>query len=59
MSADKWLEKEEDALLRDLNNGDLTREEYNVELNKLHREYRDMAREAAEAAAERELDSWW
>ena len=58
MNADKWLEKEEDALLRDLNNGNITREEYNAELNKLHREYRDMAREAAENAYERELENW-
>ncbi len=52
------MEREEDALVNDLNEGRIDRAEYNKLMRALHQEYRDMAREAAHEAYEREMDRW-
>jgi hypothetical protein len=52
------LEREELALEEQLNNGEIGSLEYNRELQALHREYREAAREAAQDAYDRELDRW-
>lgn len=58
MSIESQLEREEDALIDELNDGRITREEYNRARRELQREYNDAAREAAQGAYDRELERW-
>lgn len=53
-----WLEKAEESLERDFEEGNIDRSEYNQSMRELHDEYRDCARESAEAAYENELSNW-
>ena len=52
------LEREEDALTEEYNNGDMSLSEYNQAMQELHREYRAYAEEAAQEAYDREMDGW-
>ena len=50
------LEREEDALTEEYNNGDMSLSEYNQAMQELHREYRAYAEEAAQEAYDREME---
>lgn len=52
------IEREEEALCEDYNNGLISLSEYNKAVNNLHRDYRDQAADSAREAYERELDRW-
>lgn len=52
------LEREEDSLTDDLNAGRIDRAEYNEQMRAIHREYRDMAEDAARDAYEAEMSRW-
>ncbi len=52
------IEREENQLEEELNEGRITRKEYNQEMRELQRDYREQARESAREAYERELDRW-
>ena len=58
MDPDLWLEKQEQQLSDDLENGRISSAEYNREMQALHREYREMAREAAQESYDREMERW-
>jgi hypothetical protein len=58
MGPSTQMEREEESLCEDYNNGSITLSEYNRAVNDLHREYRAQAEEAAQEAYERELDRW-
>ena len=45
-----WYEEAEDELCEQLNNGEITTEEFNKEMSELRREVRAEAEEAAEQA---------
>ncbi len=52
------IEREEEQLGRELDEGRITRKEYNHEMLELQRDYAAQAREAACEAYDRELESW-
>ncbi len=54
----KQLEREEDHLQQQLDSGEITQAEYNKEARELERDYREAAREAGDAARDRELEAW-
>lgn len=51
-------EREEDQLITDLNEGRITRAEFNKEMQELQRAYQGAAEEAAQDAYEREMERW-
>lgn len=53
-----WFERAEDELIEQLNNGEITREEFNLEMRELRAELRAGAEEAAEAAYNDYMGSW-
>lgn len=55
MSIESQLEKEEELLEEELNNGDISMEDFNKVLNELHIDARAEALERAEAAYREEL----
>ena len=58
MDPGDWLEKQEDILLNELNDGLISQGEYNDAMRELQREHRDMARDAAERAYDDEMLKW-
>lgn len=52
------LEREEDFLLEQLRNDEISEQEYNRTLKEIHYQYSSEARNAAEEAYDRELDRW-
>jgi hypothetical protein len=58
MEPQAWLDREEAAQDRLLNEGHMTEEEHAIAIRLLRREYREMAHEEAERARETELDRW-
>jgi len=52
------MEREEDQLTKDLNEGLITQQQYSEAMRELHREYINAANDAAMEAAERERDNW-
>jgi hypothetical protein len=52
------FDREEEALDRAYQNGDITLKQYQDEMRELQRDYRGAAQEAAERAYEDELDRW-
>lgn len=52
------LDREEELIARAYENGEITLEEYNHELQDIRREYRWMAEEAAQEAYDREMERW-
>lgn len=56
MAIKSQLEREEEALERELEEGLITNAEYNKALNELRRDYRAQAEESAREAYDRELD---
>lgn len=57
-SADRQLGREEQAISDEYEQGDTSLEEYNQQMDDLHRDYRAAAAEAAEAAYRDELEGW-
>lgn len=55
---DSQYEREEDELVRLLNEGEITQKQFNEEMRDLHRRYRDAAEDAAREAYDREMDRW-
>jgi len=55
---DRQLEREEEALERELDEGTISVAEYNREMKELHRDYRYAAEEASQQAYENEMDRW-
>ena len=58
MSIESQMDREEEELERQLNDGEITNSEYTTAMNNLQREYREMARESAEQAYDQELERW-
>jgi hypothetical protein len=58
MSAQSQYEREENDIQERYARGEISNEEMWKELQELQRDYRDAAREAAQAAYERELEQW-
>ena len=58
MSIQTQLEREQDILAGELENGYIDKDEYTQQMNELERDYRDAAHEAADQAREEELDRW-
>lgn len=58
MSLESQLERDEDALIDQLNDGRITRAEFNAEMKLLREGYREAARESAQEAYDRELERW-
>lgn len=58
MSAQDQMEREEDHLVRDLNEGRIDQKEFNKQMRELHRAYQAMAEEAAHEAYDREMERW-
>lgn len=52
------FEREEDQLVKDLNEGRITRDEYNKQMRELQRDYHASANEAAQDAYDREMERW-
>lgn len=52
------FDREVEALEREMERGDLSREEYRKALRELQRDYRDAAEESARDAYDREIDRW-
>ena len=55
---ERFLEEEEDRLTEEVSNGLISQSEYNKAMRELHQEYREMVREAAQDAYEREMSRW-
>lgn len=55
---ERHLDREEERLLRDYNEGLITREDYNAGLRELHQEARDAYQADMDDAAERVRDEW-
>ena len=53
-----WYEREEDSLVRDFNEGRISREEYNKAMRDLQREVRDAAHQEAQDAYDRVMDGY-
>ena len=58
MSIDSQMEREENCLDEQLNNGEISQSEYRTAINDLQREYRAMAEESAEQAYDNEMSNW-
>jgi hypothetical protein len=58
MSYQRQLEREEEALERELESGRIDLHEYTKAMRDLHHDYRESAYESAREAYERELDRW-
>lgn len=54
----RQLEREEDAIFQDFEDGEISAEQREKELRELYLDYRVAAEEAARDAYERELDRW-
>ncbi len=54
----RQMEREEDALFKSFECGEITQKELNAELNAMQREYAEMAEDAAQEAYRRERDYW-
>jgi len=54
----RQMEREEEALDRDLAEGRISQKEYNREMRELQRDYAGAAEEAAQDAYRAELDRW-
>jgi len=52
------FEREEDAIMEQINNGELTQKEGQRQLNELYRDYRGAAEEAAQHAYDDEMSRW-
>jgi hypothetical protein len=52
------IEREEEALERDLDNGVIDHKEYNRQMRELQQDYRESARESAQEAYDREMERW-
>lgn len=58
---ERQLDREEDRIVRDFNNGVISREEYNAEMRQLQRDAREayeMDREDAQRAVDEEWGRW-
>lgn len=53
------LERQMDRLHKEYEAGNISREDYDQEMQELEREYNEMAREAECEAAERERANWY
>ncbi len=53
-----YFEKEEMQLEQQLEFGEITQSQFNLEMKELQRSYRDQARESAQQAYDDELDRW-
>lgn len=53
------FEKEENFLEEQLANGEISTQEFNVEMRELQRGYRAYAEEAAQEAYDREMEQHW
>lgn len=53
-----WWDREEDAIIDDINAGRISQHEGNRELAELRREYTEASREAAQAAYDDEMGRW-
>ena len=58
MSYYRQMEREQEALARELERGNIDNSEYNEAMRDLERDYRDAAHESARDAYEQELDRW-
>jgi hypothetical protein len=54
----KYLQREEDRLLEDLENGLISNKEYNDECKSMERDAREYAQEEAEKAYHDALENW-
>ena len=54
----RQIEREEEALEKQYNDGELTLKEFNKAMAELQAEYREAAHEAAQEAYNRELNEW-
>lgn len=55
---ERYADREEERLLRDFNEGLITREEYNAAMRELQREARDAYQADIDEAHERVRDDW-
>ena len=55
---DRYIDREETRLLREFNDGLITRSEYNDAMRDLQRESRDAYQQDLDEAAERVRDEW-
>lgn len=58
MDPNQWLERQERELQEQFDAGKIDRSKFDLEMRDIHREYREMAREAAQNAYDDELDRW-
>ncbi len=58
MAIKSQIEREEEALERELAEGNMTNAEYNKALRELYADYRAAAEDSAREAYDRELDRW-
>lgn len=59
MGPQNQFDREEAAIIDEMNSGAISQEEGRRALRDLQRDYRDSAEEAAREAYERELGSWY
>lgn len=53
-----WYERAEDQLVDDLNNGLLSRSEFDAEMRELNAQYRQAAEDAAQDAYDNYMGAW-
>jgi hypothetical protein len=58
MSRKTQMDREEEQLEHDLENGVITRQEFNEGMRDLQREYREAAQQSAQDAYDREMGLW-
>lgn len=58
MSIQSQFDREEAAIIEDMNSGAISREDGMRAIRELHRDYRGAAEEAARDAYEREMERW-
>lgn len=58
MSMYNKMEREEQDLCDQLNNGEISRSQFNNEMRELQREYRAMEEEACQEAYDKEAENW-
>jgi len=58
MSIESQMEREEEHLFEQLNEGDIDQAEFNKQMNEIQREYRAMAEESAQDAYDNEMRNW-
>jgi hypothetical protein len=51
-------EREEDALVEQFNNGEISRKEFDQEMRELHQDMRAAANEAAQEAYDQVMENW-